>query len=105
MQGPAQRGAATELARELHRAHAPGRSRALHTRLQRRDSHAQDERRAQHALAADQANLQVGPLGDRDHQRNEATGRKVDVPNAAVGLVQDIAELELHRLAGGEQAL
>lgn len=94
-----QLGALVQLAQKLAGGDAQGVSGALHHSADGRLAHAQYERDAQHALAADQAHFQR-PMGIQvRHQRNEAGKREVGMAVWLVCLAKQAAEDQLYRLA------
>src|SRR2546428_5803981 len=103
MELPLKGGAGPDLLAKACRAHAQGRAAALHQRANRGHADAERQRNADHAFAADQADLERKPALHQRQQRNHAVGRKIHVANRLAWLVEHVAEHEGDRLQAGEQ--
>ena len=69
------------------------------------DQRSQSSReRAEHAFAADHADLELGVVDARNH-RDETVDREVRVRTGITRLAEHVAERQLHRLGPREQAL
>src|SRR5688572_17205243 len=103
VENTAQRRAAFELASQRGGIHLPGGAGTLDQRPQRRNVHAENQRRADHAFVAHEPHFELRVTVDRCDQRDEAIDWKEHMPYRTPSLDQRVALDEMDGVAVCEQ--
>src|SRR5690349_8025776 len=97
------RGMALDQAHEVRSVDAPGVTRALDQRPQRRHMNAEQQWHAEHAFVSNEANLELRAIDTWRDQRDETVDGEVDVMNAITRFTQGLGQPEIDRWRITEQ--